>query len=153
MLATDKTLPFRVRFELPEFELPEPLPSDADALKALLIAQRRAMAEIQRTAREHLASLYEQIALMRRRQFGPSSEAMPQQSRLFDEAEALAVELPDEGDDDEASDTPQDKIPNKRARGKRAPLPSELPRVDIVHEVPQAERTCPCGTPMVKQPL
>lgn len=149
MLATDKTLPFRVRFELPEFELPEPLPSDADALKALLIAQRRAMAEIQRTAREHLASLYEQIALMRRRQFGPSSEAMPQQSRLFDEAEALAVELPDEGDDDEASDTPQDKIPNKRARGKRAPLPSELPRVDIVHEVPQAERTCPCGTPMV----
>ncbi|NHZ67211.1 IS66 family transposase, partial [Massilia genomosp. 1] len=28
--------------------------------------------------------------------------------------------------------------------------PSELQRVDVVHDVPAAERTCPCGTPMVE---
>jgi transposase len=153
VLATDKVLPHRLRFEPPEFELPEPLPSDPDALRALLIAQRRAMAELQRTAHEHLASLYEQIALMRLRQFGPSSEAMPGQVRLFDEAEALAAQPCDDaaGDEGEAQDptTAEARAPNKRARGKRAPLPSELARVDIVHEVPEAERTCPCGTPMV----
>jgi transposase len=40
--------------------------------------------------------------------------------------------------------------PAKPARGKRAPLPSELKRVDVVHDVPFTERTCPCGTPMVE---
>ncbi|HGT3364540.1 TPA: IS66 family transposase, partial [Pseudomonas aeruginosa] len=34
--------------------------------------------------------------------------------------------------------------PVKR-RGKRKPLPVELPRVDIVHELPEHELTCPCG--------
>jgi transposase len=28
-------------------------------------------------------------------------------------------------------------------------LPAELQRVDVVHDVPAADRTCPCGTPMV----
>jgi hypothetical protein len=157
MLAADKPLPFRLRFELPEFKLPERLPSDSDALKALLIEQRHAMAELQRVAHEHFASLYEQIALMRLRQFGPSSEAMPGQARLFDEAEALAAQPCDgtAGDAAGDEDPPQDpttihaQAQNKPARGKRAPLPAELARVEIVHEVPEAERTCPCGTPMV----
>ena len=157
MRVADKPLPFRLRFELPEFKLPERLPSDSDALKALLIAQRHAMAELQRVAHEHFASLYEQIALMRVRQFGPSSEVMSGQARLFDEAEALATQPCDATAGDAAGDEapPQDpttahsQAPNKRARGKRAPLPSELARVEIVHEVPEAERTCPCGTPMV----
>ena len=38
----------------------------------------------------------------------------------------------------------------KAARGKPAPLPSDLPRVDIVHEVPEDERPCSCGAPMVQ---
>jgi transposase len=37
----------------------------------------------------------------------------------------------------------------KKARGKRLPLAAELPRVEIVHDVPESERVCPCGTPMV----
>jgi hypothetical protein len=156
MRAADKPLPFRLRFELPDFKLPERLPSDSDALRTLLIAQRHAMAELQRVAHEHFASLYEQIALMRVRQFGPSSEAMPGQARLFDEAEALAAQPCDgtagdaAGDKDpQAPTTTHAGAQNKRARGKRAPLPAELARVEIVHEVPEAERTCPCGTPMV----
>ena len=141
MLAAGKPLPFRLRFELPEFKLPERLPSDSDALKTLLIAQRHAMAELQHVALEHFASLYEQIALMRVRQFGPSSEAMSGQARLFDEAEALAAQPCDGASGDAAGDEgpPQDpttihaQAQNKRARGKRAPLPSELARVEIVH--------------------
>ena len=37
----------------------------------------------------------------------------------------------------------------KPARGKRSPLPPELERVEIIHDVPESERTCDCGTPMV----
>ena len=37
----------------------------------------------------------------------------------------------------------------KPPRGKRAPLPAELERVEVLHDVPESERLCPCGTPMV----
>ena len=30
-------------------------------------------------------------------------------------------------------------------RGKRKPLPAELPRVEVVHELPEHELTCACG--------
>lgn len=161
MLAADKLPPIRLRFELPEVALPECLPADAQALRGLLIEQQRqviaqieaqAIEQIRIQTLEHIRHLYEQIALMRRRQFGPSSEAMPGQARLFDEAEALAGQSPDEETgDDESHDTdaPKGKSSRGRARGKRAPLPAELPRVDIVHELPEAQRVCPCGTPMV----
>jgi transposase len=75
---------------------------------------------------------------------------------LFDEAEVLAAaSTPDQ---DQASiPSPSDAAANagkkssdKPARGKRAPLPPDLPRVDIVHEVPEDQRLCPCGTPMVE---
>lgn len=38
----------------------------------------------------------------------------------------------------------------KSTRGKRGSLSAELQRVEIIHDVPEAERTCPCGTPMVE---
>ena len=72
---------------------------------------------------------------------------------MFDEAEVLAAETTETQDiatippETPASSTAAK--PEVKARGKRAPLPTELPRVDIVHDVPEAERTCPCGTPMV----
>ncbi len=30
-------------------------------------------------------------------------------------------------------------------RGKRKPLSAELPRVEVIHELPEHELTCPCG--------
>lgn len=94
------------------------------------------------------------MILLRHRQFGVSSEQLSGQGRLFDEAEALAAGT---GEAQDIAPIPEpipvaaagvDK-PDIKARGKRAPLPTELPRVEIVHEVPEAERTCACGTPMV----
>jgi transposase len=79
---------------------------------------------------------------------------------LFNEAE-LALSLLDE--DRALSDTnglvelpvaPGGKkaktaTPAKKARGKRAPLPADLERVQVVVEIAQADRLCACGTPMV----
>ena len=109
--------------------------------------------------------IYEQIVLARRRMFGPSSEALGQ-ARLFNEVELAATETPagaenaGEGETGDqagfapATSTDVDasvpgKKPAPRARGKRAALAIDLPRVDVIHELSEAERTAPDGTLMV----
>lgn len=103
---------------------------------------------IQRAADARIQALLEQLVLARHRQFGSSSEAHASQARLFDEAEVLASTSTEEQDNVTLPEVSNTK-PNKPARGKRAPLPAELTRVDIIHDVPEDKRTCPCGTPMV----
>ncbi|MDD2722388.1 MAG: IS66 family transposase [Gallionella sp.] len=117
--------------------------------------QNKAIDSIESQVREQVSSyinhLIEQFILARHRQFGVSSEQG--QGRLFDEAEILATETTEAPDTapipPESSASSSEGKPEVKARGKRAPLPPELPRVDIVHDVPESERTCPCGTPMV----
>ena len=158
--AAPETLPTRFSIALPQADLaplPAELPDDVNALKALLQAQQashqqaleQAIAQLHQQAEQRIAFLYEQFTLFRRRMFGSSSEALPGQQRLFDEAEVLAGQ-PDP-QDEEAADTPEagPQPAKPKARGKRAPLPAELPRVEIVHDLPEADRMCPCGTPMV----
>lgn len=150
LLTAPKSLALPAKFTLPEVNLPSVLPNGDDAAwTALLHAQHQAHTEVMRQAMSHIQHLLEQFVLARHRHFGVSSEQG--QGRLFDEAEVLAA------DSTEAQDiapipaqvVPAADKPAVKARGKRAPLPAELPRVEIVHDVPEAERTCPCGTPMV----
>jgi len=145
------------------------LPHDIDALQTLLEAQKKvceqacqaayqtAVDSIRREAQDYVQRMIEQLVQARHRLFGVSSEQLSAQSRLFDEAEALAQSstdaqdlalIPGEGSP-AGSANPASKKP-AAARGKRSALPAELSRVDVVHEVPQAQRICPCGTPMVE---
>lgn len=152
MLEAATPLPNRVRFALPSFELPAQLPADARELKALILAQHRAFEVLETQASRHIEYLYEQFVLLRRRQFGASTEHSPGQPWLFDEAEALAAQPPptEEAETEAAAREAQPAHSAKPARGKRTVLPPELPRLEIVHDVPEAERRCPCGTPMVQ---
>lgn len=159
--------------------LPEQLPDDPAVLKALLLAQQRAFeaqlaaqldaqrlaqeqafkdreAELQKAFEARILEIYEQLRLARGRMFGPSSESHAGQGWLFNEAEALVESAPEAGDaaalppaTETSDDMPAD-AGKKKARGKRKPLPVELPRIDVIHDVPEAERTCACGTPMVE---
>lgn len=97
----------------------------------------------------HLIYMVEQMNLARRRLFGRSAQ-IPNQPSLFDEAEALFLESNPELDMAEIPPPPPatDKKQPK-ARGGRSALPDTLHREVIVYDVPDAERTCPCG-PMVK---
>lgn len=136
-------------FTLPEITLPAVLPTDAAALTALLhsVLQKHDASNLK--ALNYISYLFEQFLLARHRMFGSSSEQSSAQGRLFDEAEVLA----------EGSTGAQDIAPilaqpaaleskDKPARGKRGPLPPELERVEIVHDVPESGRSC-CGAPMV----
>ena len=158
--------PLKIVF--PEFAGTTVLPDDIDALKTLLEAQKTACEQacqtayqaavqtIRQDAHDYVIRILEQAVLARQRMFGASSEQLSAQSRLFDEAEALAQSSTDAQDLapipagvlPSASDA--GKPPVKPARGKRAALPAQLERVDVVHDVPASERTCGCGTAMVE---
>jgi transposase len=169
--AADPPLNDAARFPL-AWGLPAALPDDPVALKALLQAQQTAFLahlaaereaaqqalQIQREAdrkafEARLLQLYEQIRLARLRQFGRRSEAHPGQAGLFDEAEAETAKAPEASDTVElpsAVARPTSSASSNRRRGKRQPLPAELPRIEVIHAVPEAERYCPCGTPLVE---
>ena len=152
--ATPKFLISPPKFTLPEVKVPSVLPTDVAALTALFhaqqVAHQAAVESLHKQFGDHINHLIEQFILARHRQFGVSSEQG--QGRLFDEAEVLAAASTEAQDIAPIpAETPASTSakPSVKARGKRTPLPAELPRVEIVHDVPEAERTCPCGTPMV----
>src|SRR5690606_31775492 len=87
--------------------------------------------------------LQEQVTLLRQRLFGRKSEQSAEthspQLAMFNEAENLAAETPAEEDEETVTPAPAKK------RGKRKPLPAELPRIDVIHELPEHELGCACG--------
>lgn len=149
------------------FTLPSVLPNDTQALKTLLVAQQDAHAAlvvslhqeaqaIRQEAQDYVIRMLEQAILARQRMFGSSSEQLSAQSRLFDEAEGLAQTSTEAQDtapiaaQELTPDAPAHTTSVKPARGKRTPLAAGLPRVDVIHDVAEADRTCACGTPMVE---
>lgn len=102
---------------------------------------------------EKIQYILEQWRLSRHRRFGPSSES--HQGELFNEAETLVDQAPDTPDEHDEDDTGKDSSPGnsqkkKAKRGHRRALPPELPRIEHVIDVPEAQRLCDCGTPMVR---
>ncbi|XOV90526.1 MAG: IS66 family transposase [Pseudomonadota bacterium] len=99
-----------------------------------------------RQARLELAKLQEQQRLARAERFAASSEQSPQYA-LFNEAEQEAVEAAAESDDEvaEAVTVPA----HTRRVAKRKPLPADLPRVVVEHDL--ADKTCSdCGADKVR---
>ena len=95
------------------------------------------------------AALFEQFRLAIERQFGPSTEKyrVAQGDLLINEAEVAADEEEAGAQDDTAGDeadvpvAPQQPA-ERRTRGGRVALPPELPRVEVIHELPEEARHC-----------
>ncbi|MFK4754875.1 transposase, partial [Oceanobacter antarcticus] len=84
--------------------------------------------------------------LFKQRQFGKSSEKSDQQVELFDEveceADASAVDTAESIDAESLlSELPLAETPKpvKKTSGRK-PLPAELPRVRIEHDLPLADK-------------
>ena len=120
--------------------MPEVLPDDPVLLKQLL-AQMVSARELDQGK---IIQLQEQNALLIQRLFGRKSEqsvdADSPQLAMFNEAESLA-----ELAATDVADEVQEVVAPIKRRGKRQPLPAELPRVEILHELPEHELTCACG--------
>jgi transposase len=110
------------------------LPQDIETLQTML-AERDS----------EIAQLREYIRLLKHQRFGSSSErAHRDQLGLFNEAEALVA-----GGGEEEPGVPV-AAHTRTPRGRR-PLPAWMPREEILHDVPEAEKVCPQdGTPLVE---
>ncbi|HEX5737549.1 MAG TPA: IS66 family transposase zinc-finger binding domain-containing protein, partial [Hydrogenophaga sp.] len=111
------------------------LPDDPVLLKQMLLL-----------AHGKVAQLQEQVALLRHKLFSPKSERSPEdadspQLEIFNEAESLTEAAPEAP----AEEVEEEVVAPTKRRGKRKPLPAELPRVEVVHELPEHELTCECG--------
>jgi|SRR2546422_894426 len=106
-------------------------------------------------AREQRIQILEQVLrVLKAGRFGPRREKLtetPGQGALFNEVEAIAELLELAGTEAPLRATPlrEPKIPASHSAGRKA-LASHLPRVEIIHELPEAERTCSCGTTLVE---
>ena len=114
------------------------------AMQNQLTKERADYARELRAMALEIAKFEEERRLDRARRFGASSEAGDHQYRLFDEAESHADRVNGEPADDETQDIIAAK--SVKRRGKRKPLPTNLPRVVVTHE-PETT-TCGCGHEM-----
>ena len=117
----------------------EQLPDDIAELKNIIAAKD-----------EEIKILKEKNILLNAGKYGRTSEKRsPEddtQARLFNEAETYtdsSVEAEAEVQESEV------RSHRRRKRGRRA-IPADLPRIDIIHELPPEERVCDCGGKLVK---
>lgn len=91
---------------------------------------------------ERVAHLEQRLAWFQRHYFGKSSERIladalsPDQARLFDEIEVLAASAP--------SAPESVRIPShERKKPGRKALPADLPRIEVLHDLSEADKICP----------
>jgi transposase len=91
---------------------------------------------------QRIAQLESLLKQLRQQHFGTSSEKLSaDQIQLFDEAESIEAE-----DMDESTTTIP---PHTRRKAKRVSIPVDLPREEIVYDLPEADRVCPHdGSPL-----
>jgi len=87
--------------------------------------------------------LEERIRVLQKALFGPKSEKhRPDegeggtQLHLFNEAEALV---------EKKEETPLSIPEHTRQRPRRKPLPEDLPRIDVIHDIDESQKVCACG--------
>lgn len=89
-----------------------------------------------------MEQLEERWRLFLHRKFASQSEKSPGQGELFNETEETAGDRIIEWD---AEAIPSPEIKAKAKTRGRNPLPPELPRVKVIHDIPESERQCACG--------
>ena len=111
--------------------MPQDLPDDPVLLKRLL----EQMLSERESDKDKIVHLEEENALLRQRLFGRKSEqtadpATPQMTLLNEAVDETVKE---------------EIVAPTKQRGKRKPLPADLPRTKVTHELPEHELTCACG--------
>lgn len=88
--------------------------------------------------------LREQVRLLRAQLFGRKTEKRLKdqdngQALLFNEAEAFS-----DTEEEVKAEAIEIKAHQRKKRGRK-PLPAELPRVDVIHDLSEEEKVCACG--------
>jgi transposase len=118
------------------------LPNDPDTLKAMI----RELLDLLRSRDRELNGVRHRLDQLLRRLYGPKGETFrPDQPGLFEflnEAEPVPPPPPAA-----STPTPTEPVAGTRPRKKghgRKPLPADLRRERVEHDVPEADKVCPC---------
>lgn len=99
---------------------------------------------------EKIYYLEQQVRLLRNEIFGRKSEKRPivddKQVLLFNEAEQVFDEKKQKDAAEESFVVPV----HRRRKPGRKPLPPELPRIDIIHDLDESEKVCGCGQQRIR---
>lgn len=101
------------------------------------------VAELEKLSQEN-EYLKEQVQLLLSQLYGKKSEKMalpPSDQLSFLEAEHEKIQAEDE--------TVEIPSHSRKASGRK-PLPEELPRVEVIHDLPENEKHCPSGAELAK---
>lgn len=93
--------------------------------------------------KQYILQLEEFIRHGRRQQFGASSEQLSDlQPSLFDEPEVASDDATISVDETQEAEVVPEAKPARKPR-KPFRIPPELPRVEIIHDLPESEKVCP----------
>ena len=119
------------------------LPADVQGLQQLVVRLQNEVSFLSSRA----TVLEEELRLLRHKIFGRRSERFSEeekkQSALFDETQ-------DTREGPSRQETTIEVAAHQRAKRGRRPLPADLPREEVVHDIPEHEKICSCGEPLVR---
>jgi transposase len=131
-----------VRIALLESEVEQLRRRDAERTAELAARERR------------IRLLEEALRILQADRYGASREKLhvvPGQSELFNEAETIAELNEVLGVEVNLKATPQrEDKPTTGAKAGRKAIAAHLPRVPVVHDLPESERQCACGSTLIE---
>ena len=117
----------------------ETLPDDIPQLKGMVVS----ISEEKRRYEIENRLLREQVLLMRSKLFGRKTEKLPSAGEAIQEI--LFDEPADEVKEESTQEEPVIEVPaHTRRKSGRKPLPADLPRVEVVHDLSEEEQVCGC---------
>ena len=115
------------------------LPNTPTDLKEIIVGLHSQIAGLREAHDKETGILLEQIRHLRAQLFGRKSEKIqggPQTLPLFD--------MPEPAEEEEAEEGVHIPAHTRKKRGRK-PLPENLPRVERIHDIDDAEKICACG--------
>jgi transposase len=121
------------------------LPADVEGLQRLV----RQLQHDNSVLRGKTEVLEDELRLLRHKLFGRRSEQYSaeelRQASLFDEAEWISEEQKRK-----PLETTIEVSSHRRGKRGRKPLPADLPREEVLHDISEEEKICSCGEPLVR---
>lgn len=118
---------------------PKTLPDDPAVLQEIVSAMQAQLLLLRVQHEQQISILLEQIRMLRLALFGKKSEKLPAGSTMM---QIPLFDLPEPEDIEPAKVVIES---HSRKKPGRRPLPAELPRVEILHDLADEEKICACG--------
>ncbi len=96
---------------------------------------------------KEIERLNEENRLLRQALFAPKSEKLP----IGESPQWPLFDMPENPPEEDSEEDEEVVVPeHTRKKRGRKPLPENLPRVEMVHDIPEDDKTCACGCELSK---